>query len=141
MKSLIVAAASLVLVLGCQQQAETPAADTQPASAPAPAPAAAPVAAQVAENVQTAELKISGGEYQPAAISVRQGVPLQLHVTRDEKPGCGDVLAIPSQNISRPIPVNQVTTIEFTPQTAGDLEFTCGMNMMRGKIVVQPAGV
>ena len=65
------------------------------------------------------------------------GKPVRLNVTRDEKPTCGDVLTIPSQNISKPIPVNQVTTIEFTPQQAGDLEFTCGMNMMKGKIVVQ----
>lgn len=132
MKSLGLAA-SLALALACQKQAETPATDTQPSPAP--------VAAQPASDVQTAELKISGDDYQPASLTVRQGVPLRLNVTRDDQPGCGDVLSIPSQNISRPIPVNQVTTIEFTPQHAGDLEFTCGMNMMRGKIVVQPSGV
>ena len=73
----------------------------------------------------------------PASFNVQAGKPVRLNVTRDEKPTCGDVLTIPSQNISKPIPVNQVTTIEFTPQKAGDLEFTCGMNMMKGKIVVQ----
>ena len=87
--------------------------------------------------MQTIDLKVSGGEYQPASFNVQAGKPVRLNVTRDEKPTCGDVLTIPSQNISKPIPVNQVTTIEFTPQQAGDLEFTCGMNMMKGKIVVQ----
>jgi plastocyanin domain-containing protein len=117
---------AITFVIACQQKQEVPA-----------APVAPPVAAQAADGVQTAELKISGGEYQPAALSVRAGVPLQLKVTRDEKPGCGETLVIPSQNISQPIPVNEVTTIEFTPAQAGDLEFTCGMNMMKGKIVVQ----
>ena len=139
MKTSILAAVTLVLAFGCQQQPEVTHSEAAPA--PAAAPAATPTPATPAGDTQTVDLKISGGEYQPAAISVRQGVPVRMNVTRDEKPGCGDVLAIPSQNISRPIPVNQVTTIEFTPQKAGDLEFTCGMNMMRGRIVVQPSEV
>ena len=134
MKSLI-ATAALLLTLGCQQAPETPAADPAPAPAPAATETAAPPPA--ADGVQTIDLKVSGGEYQPASFNVQAGKPVRLNVTRDEKPTCGDVLTIPSQNISKPIPVNQVTTIEFTPQQAGDLEFTCGMNMMKGKIVVQ----
>ena len=127
MKHLIaLTAMTLTLALACQQQPE--------AAAPA---APAPVQAAGTDGVQTVDLKITGGVYEPASIQVKAGVPLRLQVTRDEKPSCGDVLVIPSQNISRPIPVNQMTTIEFTPQQAGDLEFTCGMNMMRGKIVVQ----
>lgn len=119
----IVAVATLVFAIACQQQE---------AAAPAPP---APVPVQTADGVQTVDLKISGAAYEPASIQVKVGVPLRLQVTRDDKPTCGDVLVIPSQNISQPIPVNQMTTIEFTPQKAGDLEFTCGMNMMRGKIV------
>lgn len=137
MKSLI-AVAALFLTIGCHQEtdgarATSPAAtETTPATTePAPVPAA------TAADVQTIDLKVSGGEYQPASFNVQAGKPVRLNVTRDEKPTCGDVLTIPSQNISKPIPVNQVTTIEFTPQKAGDLEFTCGMNMMKGKIVVQ----
>ena len=140
MKTPVLTAVTLILAFGCQQQQEVPVADTEAPPAAA-APAATPTTAATADNVQTVDLKISGGNYEPAAINVRQGVPVRLNVTRDDKPTCGDVLAIPSQNISRPIPVNQVTTIEFTPQKAGDLEFTCGMNMMRGRIVVQPSEV
>lgn len=133
MKTFVIAAVTLVLTLGCQKQSEGPVTETQPQPPP--------VAAAPTGDVQTFDLKISGDAYEPAAITVRDGVPLRLNVTRDDKPTCGDVLSIPSQNISRPIPVNQVTTIEFTPHKAGDLEFTCGMNMMRGRIVVQPSGV
>jgi plastocyanin domain-containing protein len=123
--------AALTLTAGCQSKHE------QHATATA---TAAPVAARQAEGVQSVDLKISGGEYQPASFTVRAGMPVRLNVTRDDKPGCGDTLVIPSQNVSKEIPLNAVTTIEFTPATAGDLKFTCGMNMMRGKIVVQAAG-
>jgi plastocyanin domain-containing protein len=127
--------AALFLTLGCQQQTTTETVVTETATAPAATEAPAPAA--TATDVQTINLKVSGGEYQPASFNVQAGKPVRLNVTRDEKPTCGDVLTIPSQNISKPIPVNQVTAIEFTPQQAGDLEFTCGMNMMKGKIVVQ----
>lgn len=136
MKSLIVFA-SVILLMACQQNEHA-----QHSAAPAPAPAQQQPAAsaQTSDGVQTVDLKISGGEYQPATISVREGIPVRLNVTRDEKPGCGEVLVIPAHNVNKPIPVNQVTTIEFTPAKAGELEFTCGMNMMKGKIVVQGAG-
>jgi plastocyanin domain-containing protein len=29
--------------------------------------------------------------------------------------------------------------VEFTPQKSGEFTFTCGMNMLRGKLVVEPA--
>lgn len=134
MKSLI-AVAALFLTAGCQNAPETPAAN--PAPAAAATAAQAPAVTSEPAHTQTVDLKVSGGEYQPASFTVQAGKPVRLNVTRDEKPTCGEVLTIPSQNISRPIPVNQVTTIEFTPRQAGDLEFACGMNMMKGKIVVQ----
>lgn len=137
MKSLI-ALAALFLTLGCQQQTTTEnvVTETAPATTATEASAPAPTATSAAE-VQTIDLTVSGGDYQPASFNVQAGKPVRLNVTRDDKPTCGDVLTIPSQNISKPIAVNQVTTIEFTPQKAGDLEFTCGMGMMKGKIVVQ----
>jgi plastocyanin domain-containing protein len=131
-----IAVAALFLILGCQKQTSTETVVTETSTAPAAA-TEAPAPAATAPEVQTIDLKVSGGEYQPASFNVQAGKPVRLNVTRDEKPTCGDVLTIPSQNISKPIPVNQVTTIEFTPQQPGDLEFTCGMNMMKGKIVVQ----
>ena len=134
---LIVMTAVLLFAVACQEQ-KTAATDPAASPAPAPAPAATTSTPPAStDGVQTVDLKISGGFYQPASLNVRAGVPVRLNVTRDDKPTCGDVLSIPSHNINKPIPVNQVTTIEFTPSAAGDLEFTCGMNMMKGKIVVQ----
>ena len=38
--------------------------------------------------------------------------------------------------IARDLPAHQTTPIEFTPSKAGEFTFTCGMNMLRGKLVV-----
>jgi len=113
-----------VLIIGCQ--ADKPAATT----------AQQPLAS-AADDVRTVSIKVSGGTYEPAAVNVKKGEPVRLRFTRDEKPTCGDVLVIPSLNIKETIPVNDYVSIDITPEKTGDLEFTCGMNMMKGTIVVQ----
>jgi len=35
------------------------------------------------------------------------------------------------------LPENQTVAIEVTPEKPGEYEFTCGMNMYRGKLIVQ----
>jgi plastocyanin domain-containing protein len=122
-KTILIAVAS-VLVMSCQT--EKPAAEAAPQRV-----------VSATDNVRTIAIKVSGGEYQPATVNVKKGEPVRLQFTRDEKPTCGDVLVIPSLNIKETIPVNEVVSIDITPDKAGDLEFTCGMNMLKGKIVVQ----
>ncbi len=39
--------------------------------------------------------------------------------------------------IARDLPAFKTTSIDFTPDTSGEFTFTCGMNMMRGKLVVE----
>ena len=39
--------------------------------------------------------------------------------------------------IARDLPAYKTTPVEFTPDKAGEFVFTCGMNMLRGKLIVQ----
>jgi plastocyanin domain-containing protein len=55
---------------------------------------------------------------------------------REETAGCSDTVLIPEWRIAQHLPAFQDTVVEFTPVTAGEYEFTCGMHMMRGTIVV-----
>jgi plastocyanin domain-containing protein len=41
--------------------------------------------------------------------------------------------------IARDLPAYQTTSVEFTPDKSGEFVFTCGMNMLRGKLIVTPA--
>ena len=118
--------ALMLLSTGCQAERK--------ASAPPPAQPAAQTQTTAAQEI---DIKISGHTYTPASVNVQKGKPVRLHFTRDEKPTCGDELVIPALNIKKKVELNQFTTIEITPQQSGELEFTCGMNMMKGKIVVQ----
>ena len=42
-----------------------------------------------------------------------------------------------STSIRRFLPPHQLTPVEFTPEKAGEYEFTCGMGMLRGKLIVR----
>ncbi|MFN2384973.1 MAG: cupredoxin domain-containing protein [Thermoanaerobaculia bacterium] len=84
---------------------------------------------------QTVEILVSGG-YRPDAIVAKKGVPLRLVFDRRETNPCSDEIVISDFGIRRALPPYQKTMIELLPQTAGEIAFTCGMNMLHGKIRV-----
>jgi plastocyanin domain-containing protein len=50
---------------------------------------------------------------------------------------CAKEVVIKEYKINRKLPLNEAVTVEFTPNKSGEFIFTCGMGMLRGKIVVQ----
>lgn len=87
-------------------------------------------------SIQEVDVTVRGG-YQPASIVVMAGVPVRLHFTRREASTCGEELLIPGLGKHLYLPENQTVTVDLTPEKPGEYEFTCGMNMYRGKIVVR----
>jgi Cu+-exporting ATPase len=86
-------------------------------------------------GVQTVEIVVSGG-YQPDSIIAQKGVPLRLVFDRRETNPCSDEIVISDFGIRRALPAHRKTVIEILPQRAGEIPFTCGMNMLHGKIRV-----
>jgi plastocyanin domain-containing protein len=95
-------------------------------------------AATDTSGVQEIKITIKGG-YSPDVIVVRQGQPVRLDFYRDETVSCSEQVKFPEFGIIRDLPAFKATPIEFTPDKAGEFTFTCGMNMMRGKLIVEPA--
>ncbi len=87
--------------------------------------------------VQTARITVGEQGYEPSRLTLRSGVPARLTFVRTTDKTCGTAVVFPSLNIRRELPLNQSVDIEFTPQKTGDIEFLCGMNMLRGTVVVQ----
>ena len=94
------------------------------------------VARPVASGVQEITVTVRGG-YDPAVIEVQAGRPVRLVFDRKETSGCSEEVMFPAFRIRRFLPPNQPTAIEFTPERAGEYEFTCGMGMLRGKLLVR----
>ena len=95
------------------------------------------VAATVsAGGVQEVKVTVMGG-YDPDVIVVKQGQPVRLDFYRDETASCSEKVVLGDFGIVRDLPAFKTTSIEFTPDKSGEFTFACGMNMMRGKLVVE----
>jgi plastocyanin domain-containing protein len=89
------------------------------------------------ENVQAAEIVVNERGFDPARVTLRLGTPARLTFLRTTDKTCGTEVVFPSLDIKRALPLNQRVQIEFTPAQAGDIAFACGMNMLRGTVVVE----
>lgn len=94
-------------------------------------------AAQVGGGVQELEIEVRGG-YSPDRIEVKRGRPVRLTFLRHEANPCTEQVILGDFGISRTLPQGERVAVEFTPERAGEFTFHCGMNMVRGSIVVVP---
>ncbi len=77
------------------------------------------------------------GSYDPPTVRVRRGTPVRLVFDRQETSSCSEEVVLPDFKIRRFLPAHQRTAVEFTPDKAGSFDFTCGMGMLHGKVVVE----
>jgi plastocyanin domain-containing protein len=87
-------------------------------------------------GTQQIEIAVAGG-YSPALVRVKAGRPVRLIFDRRETNPCSEELVIPDFGIRRFLPPDQKTAVEFTPKAPGSHEFTCGMGMLRGRVVAE----
>ena len=70
-------------------------------------------------------------------LNLKAGVPVRITFTRKTDATCGTEVVFPDYKINKKLPLNEPVAVEFTPQKAGAVNFTCGMEMLRGQVVVQ----
>lgn len=87
-------------------------------------------------GTQEVTITVQGG-YEPAEVKLKRGIPARLVFDRQETSGCSEEIVIPDFGIRKFLPAFQKTTVELRPETAGSFEFTCGMSMLRGRLVVE----
>jgi plastocyanin domain-containing protein len=93
--------------------------------------------AQVSSTgTQEIDVTVKGG-YQPSTIVVKAGTPLRLNFTRREASTCGEEVVLPEFGKRAHLPENRTVPVEVIPEQTGEYEFTCGMNMYKGKLIVQ----
>jgi membrane fusion protein, heavy metal efflux system len=88
-------------------------------------------------GVQSVTVLLTEQGYQPGSVRLRRGVPARVTFLRKVEATCGTELLIPDYQIKRDLPFNEPVVVEFTPNKRGESEFSCGMKMLRGKIVVR----
>ncbi len=101
-------------------------------------PQRSPIAvAKLASGYQTVSTTVEAGQYHPLMVQV--GVPLRwtISVKAQDLNGCNNPITIPQLGIrAKLVPGDNV--IEFTPDRAGNITYTCWMGMISSTIRVVP---
>jgi len=92
-----------------------------------------------AGGLQEVRVIVKGG-YNPDTIVVQAGKPVRLQFYRDETAECSERVVFERFGIDQQLPAFQTTAVEFTPEQPGEYPFRCGMNMLKGLLVVEPTG-
>lgn len=86
---------------------------------------------------KTITVKITKKGFEPKELWLPRDVPVRIIFIRQTAETCGTEVVFPAYQISQRLPLNKPVKVEFTPSKEGELKFTCGMDMLHGKVVVQ----
>lgn len=89
------------------------------------------------EGSQTAKIAVTEKGFEPASITLKPNVPARVTFVRQTDKTCATAVSIPEYKIERELPLNEPVVVEFTPKKAGEFTFACGMNMLKGTVVVK----
>lgn len=90
----------------------------------------------VVVNKNNVDITVEGG-YSPKVISISQGKPITLNFLRKDPSSCLEEVVLGDFKIRKYLPLHKKTSITITPQKTGEFDYTCGMNMFHGKIIVK----
>ena len=82
------------------------------------------------------KITVSKSGYEPESVDVRLGEKVSLAFYRADGDNCGGEVIFPKQAIKKTLPVGETVLVEFTPTAAGEVTFACGMDMLKGKVVI-----
>ncbi len=82
------------------------------------------------------KVTVSKNGFEPSEIKVEKGKLAKLAFYRTDAENCAGEVVFSKLNVTKKLPVGETVLIEFTPTDSGDISFACGMNMLKGKVIV-----
>lgn len=90
-------------------------------------------------GVQEVNMDVDGSGYNPNSFVIKQGVPVKWNINVKQLTGCNSELVMSAYGID--IRLKQgLNTAQFTPDKTGNIQFSCGMGMIRGSFIVTETG-
>ncbi len=86
---------------------------------------------------QPRRIRVRAG-YQPAEVHVGAGQPVKLIFRREETTLCSERVVFPDYGISVTLPPFEDISVELPASEPGEHEFTCEMQMLHGRVIVDP---
>ena len=142
MKSILITGLLMgTMLLGAcsgENDAQEPVTEESAQEQPVEAAPAKPVMAGMMDGVQVINVAVYDTGYSPANIGFKAGVPARIIFDQHGTTPCAWDVKSPDLGIGlTELPKMKRTTVEFTPEKGGTYSFTCGMDMLRGSILVR----
>lgn len=94
--------------------------------------------ATIVDGVQVVKIVVNDDGYSPARILLKRDIPVRLLFEQRSANACVSQVQIPSLNIPKTTLREGVeTAIEFVPNKSGTVQFSCGMRMVKGTLVIE----
>jgi len=90
-----------------------------------------------ASETMPIEIRVKDGVYTPSYIETKKGDTIRLRFVREDPSPCAEKVIFNSLNKSLELPLNGSAEIELHPEELGEIDFTCEMQMYRGKLIVK----
>ena len=101
---------------------------------------ATPAVAKPAPPATRVEIKVDGKGFHPDHITVKKNQPVVLAFTRTTDATCAKAIVVDlgdGNKLHKDLPLDKTIEIDATFAKAGDLTYTCGMDMVHGVMTVQ----
>ncbi len=85
---------------------------------------------------QEIEVEVMGG-YSPETIVLKKNIQAWIIFNRKDPSSCLDQVIFPDFGIYEDLPLGEKHVIEITPEKAGEYGYSCGMNMIHGRMIVK----
>jgi len=95
-----------------------------------------PAEATQQDGAQAATVEINDKGFEPSSLKLKAGTPAKVTFVRKTDETCAKEVVIKEYKIDRKLPLNEPVTVEFTPRK-GEFTFACGMDMIKGKLIVE----
>lgn len=80
---------------------------------------------------------VSKNGYEPSTVTFAKGEPVKIAFYRTDSENCGGEVVFKAANISKKLPVGELVVVDLGEVKGNELSFACGMNMLKGKVLVQ----
>jgi|SRR3990167_3873963 len=83
----------------------------------------------------TINILVDGG-YKPERIAIPYGKTTKLVFYRKDSNNCLEEIILADFKVRKFLPINEKTEIKINPTKKGEFDFSCGMGMFHGKLIV-----
>lgn len=90
---------------------------------------------EIVKATNEIDVVVSGG-YKPSVIEIKNNKSTRINFLRKDPSSCLEEVVLSDFKVKKFLPLNKKVSIDLFPQEKGEYQFSCGMNMYHGKLII-----